>query len=100
MNGGGAGTASGTLTVRTALDRDHVLVEFGDTGPGVPPEIRDRIFEPFFTTKPVGEGTGLGLDISWRIVVTKHHGDLQVESAPGDTRFRVRLPLTAPQESP
>jgi len=86
---------NGTLTVRTALDRDHVLVEFGDTGPGIPPEITDRIFEPFFTTKPVGEGTGLGLDISWRIIVGKHHGDLTVESAPGDTRFRVRLPLTA-----
>ena len=86
---------TGTLTVRTGLDRDQVLVEFGDTGPGVPPEIRDRIFEPFFTTKPVGEGTGLGLDISWRIVVNKHHGDLSVESAPGDTRFRVRLPVTA-----
>jgi signal transduction histidine kinase len=62
----------------------------------VPPEIRDRIFEPFFTTKPVGEGTGLGLDISWRIIVNSHHGDLRVESVPGDTRFRVRLPLTAP----
>ena len=55
--------------------------------------IRSRIFEPFFTTKAVGEGTGLGLDISWRIVVDKHHGDLSVESVPGDTRFRVRLPL-------
>jgi signal transduction histidine kinase len=86
---------TGTLTVRTSLDRDHLLVEFGDTGPGVPPEIRPRIFEPFFTTKPVGEGTGLGLDISWRIVVNKHHGDLRVESVPGDTRFLVRLPLTA-----
>ena len=86
---------TGTLTVRTALDRDRVLVEFGDTGPGVPPEIRQRIFEPFFTTKPVGEGTGLGLDISWRIVVNKHHGDLRVESVPGDTRFRVWLPLAA-----
>jgi signal transduction histidine kinase len=63
----------------------------------VPEQIRDRIFEPFFTTKPVGEGTGLGLDISWRIVVNKHHGDLQVESVPGDTRFRVRLPLTEPE---
>ena len=86
---------TGTLTVRTSLDRDHLLVEFGDTGPGVPPEIRQRIFEPFFTTKPVGEGTGLGLDISWRIVVNKHHGDLRVESVPGDTRFLVRLPLAA-----
>jgi signal transduction histidine kinase len=88
----------GTLTVRTALDRDQLLVEIGDTGPGVPPEIRERIFEPFFTTKPVGEGTGLGLDISWRVVVNKHHGDLQVESVPGDTRFRVHLPLTAPAD--
>ena len=85
----------GTLTVRTALDHDRLLVEFRDTGPGVPQEIRDRIFDPFFTTKPVGEGTGLGLDISWRIVVNKHHGTLQVESEPGDTRFQVLLPLTA-----
>jgi len=88
---------TGVLTVRTGQDRDCVFVEFADTGPGVPPEIRDRIFEPFFTTKPVGEGTGLGLDISWRIVVNKHHGDIAVESVPGDTRFRVRLPIT-PQE--
>jgi signal transduction histidine kinase len=86
----------GTLTVRTARDGDRVLVEIGDTGPGVPPELRERIFEPFFTTKPVGEGTGLGLDISWRIVVNRHHGDLRVSSAPGDTRFQVRLPVTAP----
>jgi signal transduction histidine kinase len=86
---------SGTLTIRTAADQDKVLVEFGDTGPGVPEAVRGRIFEPFFTTKPVGEGTGLGLDISWRIVVTRHHGDLRVESAPGDTRFQVRLPIAA-----
>jgi len=85
---------SGVLTVRTGMDRGQVFVEFGDTGPGVPPEIKNRIFEPFFTTKPVGEGTGLGLDISWRIVVNKHHGDLSLESEPGDTRFRVRLPVT------
>jgi signal transduction histidine kinase len=87
---------SGTLTIRTARDDDQVLVEIGDTGPGVPAEIQSRIFEPFFTTKPVGEGTGLGLDISWRIVVNKHHGDLRVESAPGDTQFQVRLPITPP----
>ncbi|UXX96906.1 ATP-binding protein [Streptomyces sp. AD2-2] len=95
---------TGTLTVRTALERDQLMVEFRDTGPGVPQEIRGRIFDPFFTTKPVGEGTGLGLDISWRIVVNKHHGTLQVESVPGDTRFQVLLPLTAgdnetPEES-
>ncbi|NUQ98964.1 MAG: cyclic nucleotide-binding domain-containing protein [Streptomyces sp.] len=87
--------AEGTLTVRTALEHDRLLVEFRDTGPGVPQEIRGRIFDPFFTTKPVGEGTGLGLDISWRIVVNKHHGTLQVESEPGDTRFQVLLPLTS-----
>ncbi len=87
---------TGVLTVRTGTDRDQVVVDICDTGPGVPPEIRDRIFEPFFTTKPVGQGTGLGLDIAWRIVVNKHHGDVQVESVPGDTRFRVRLPVTEP----
>jgi signal transduction histidine kinase len=90
---------SGTLTIRTARDDGSVLVEIGDTGPGIPADIRKRIFEPFFTTKPVGEGTGLGLDISWRIVVNKHHGDLRVESEPGDTRFQVRLPLTSPGNS-
>jgi signal transduction histidine kinase len=89
-------SGSGTLTITTGRDRDMALIEFADTGPGVPDELRERIFEPFFTTKPVGQGTGLGLDISSRIVVTRHHGDLRMESKPGDTRFQVRLPLTAP----
>jgi signal transduction histidine kinase len=88
----------GTLTVRTSSDGECLTVEIGDSGPGIPPEIQGRIFEQFFTTKPVGEGTGLGLDISWRIVVNKHHGDLTVISVPGDTRFRVRLPLAGPEE--
>ena len=83
----------GTLSVRTSLDRDCILVEIGDTGSGIPADIVGRIFEPFFTTKAVGEGTGLGLDISWRIIVTKHHGDIAVESEPGSTWFRVWLPL-------
>jgi signal transduction histidine kinase len=87
----------GTLTIRTAAENGQLLVEIGDTGPGIPADVKDRIFEPFFTTKPVGEGTGLGLDISWRIVVNRHHGDLRVESVPGDTRFRVRLPFASPQ---
>jgi signal transduction histidine kinase len=87
----------GTLTVRTARDGEFALVEIGDTGPGVPSEDARRIFEPFFTTKPVGQGTGLGLDVSWRVVVNRHHGDLQLHSRPGDTRFQVRLPL---QETP
>jgi signal transduction histidine kinase len=85
---------AGTLTVRTALDGERVLVEIGDSGPGIPPEVRQRIFEPFFTTKGVGKGTGLGLDVSYRVIVSRHHGDIAVESQPGDTRFQVRLPLT------
>jgi signal transduction histidine kinase len=86
---------TGTLTIRAAREEDCILVEIGDTGPGIPAAIQKRIYEPFFTTKPVGEGTGLGLDIAWRIVVNKHHGDLRVESVPGDTRFQVRLPIEA-----
>ena len=90
----------GTLTVTTRRADDRLEVEIADTGPGIPPEIVDRVFEPFFTTKPVGSGTGLGLDIAWRIVVTKHHGDLAVRSQPGDTRFVVRLPLGGPPGTP
>jgi signal transduction histidine kinase len=86
----------GTLTIRTARDADRVLVEVGDDGPGIPPELQRRVFEPFVTTKDVGKGTGLGLDISYRIVVRRHHGDLSVTSSPGDTRFQVRLPLRPP----
>lgn len=84
---------TGTLTVTTSRIDDTLVVEIADTGPGIPDDVRPRVFEPFFSTKPVGKGTGLGLDISWRIVVKKHHGDLTVDSHPGDTRFRVRLPL-------
>jgi signal transduction histidine kinase len=83
----------GTLRIRTALEDDCVLVEIGDSGSGIPPELRDKIFEPFFTTKPVGEGTGLGLDICYRVITQRHGGDLRVVSVPGDTRFQVRLPL-------
>jgi signal transduction histidine kinase len=90
----------GRLTVRTAKDGDCALVEIGDTGPGIPEELRRRVFEPFFTTKPVGQGTGLGLDVSWRIVTNRHGGDLRVVSQPGDTRFQVRLPLTEPAQVP
>lgn len=86
----------GTLTLRTARDGEQLLVEIGDTGPGIPDDMHQQIFEPFFTTKPVGEGTGLGLDVSWRIVVNRHGGSLRVISEPGDTRFQVRLPLTEP----
>ncbi|MDG4768614.1 ATP-binding protein [Solwaraspora sp. WMMD406] len=91
----GFDTSPGVLTVRTGRLDDHLSVEIVDTGPGIPAEVRPRIFEPFFTTKPIGEGTGLGLDISYRIVVKKHGGDIRVESGPGRTTFRVLLPLTA-----
>ena len=87
---------TGTLTVRTMREGDFVRVEICDDGPGIPDDIIDRIFTPFFTTKPFGEGTGLGLDLAWRIVVEKHHGNLRVESRPGDTRFIVLLPVVAP----
>jgi signal transduction histidine kinase len=88
----GAMKGEGTLTLRTWRVDDQIRVEVGDTGPGIPADIKPRIFEPFFTTKPVGEGTGLGLDISWKIVVERHQGDLRVESEPGNTRFEVCLP--------
>ncbi|OXM64471.1 ATP-binding protein [Amycolatopsis vastitatis] len=88
----GAMKGEGTLTLRTWGQNDQVRVAIGDTGPGIPEEIKPRIFEPFFTTKPVGEGTGLGLDISWKIVVERHQGDLRVESEPGNTRFEICLP--------
>ena len=86
----------GTLTVRTVREDGWVLVEICDTGAGIPVEMQQKIFEPFFTTKPVGEGTGLGLDISYRVIAQRHGGDLRVVSHPGDTRFQVRLPLTEP----
>ena len=88
----------GTLSVRTTRDGDDMVrIEIGDDGPGIPDDIVDRIFTPFFTTKPFGQGTGLGLDLAWRIVVKKHHGNLRVESKPGDTRFIILLPLQAPE---
>jgi signal transduction histidine kinase len=90
----------GTLTIRTAPDGDYALVEVIDTGPGVPDELRRRVFEPFFTTKGVGRGTGLGLDVSWRVVAKRHGGDMRVLSEPGDTHFQVRLPLHAPADLP
>ncbi len=82
----------GELRVRTYRDEGCVVVEIGDNGPGISPEVQPHIFEPFFTTKGVGEGTGLGLDTVQRIV-KKHRGNIQVSSKPGDTRFQVWLPL-------
>jgi signal transduction histidine kinase len=84
---------SGTITIATRRDGDCAIVEIGDDGPGIPEDVRDRIFEPFFTTKAVGEGTGLGLDTARRIVEERHRGSIIVDSEPGRTVFRVRLPV-------
>ena len=83
----------GTLRVSTRPDENGVVVEIADTGHGMPVEVQAHAFEPFFTTKDVGEGTGLGLDISRRIVVDRHGGEITIESQPGETVLRVRLPL-------
>jgi signal transduction histidine kinase len=71
-----------------------ICVEVRDNGPGIPQALQERVFEPFFTTKPPGQGAGLGLDITRRIIGDLHGGELTVDSRPGDTRFIVRLPLT------
>jgi signal transduction histidine kinase len=84
---------SGTLRVSTRRDGDAVVVEVADTGQGMPPEVVERAFEAFYTTKPVGKGTGLGLDIARRIVVDRHGGVIEVDSEPGRTVLRVRLPI-------
>jgi len=83
----------GTLRVSTRLDGDRVVVEFADTGAGMPPEVQARAFDPFFTTKDVGKGTGLGLDISRRIIVERHDGEMTIASRPGATVMSVRLPI-------
>jgi signal transduction histidine kinase len=83
----------GEITLKTYSEDHHVVVEIVDNGPGIPQEIRSRIFEPFFTTKPPGKGTGLGLHISHDIVANRHHGQLLVESKPGETRFKIILPM-------
>jgi signal transduction histidine kinase len=83
----------GELRISISREGDYLVVRVIDDGAGIPPEVLPRIFDPFFTTKPVGEGTGLGLDISQRIV-TQHRGQLTVDSRPGRTELAVRLPLT------
>jgi signal transduction histidine kinase/predicted CoA-binding protein len=86
---------SAEIKIGTRREGDFVVVDIRDNGPGIPPEIQERIFEAFFTTKPPGKGTGLGLDISYRIVVQRHRGDLRVSSRPGETTFTVKLPIDA-----
>ena len=90
----------GKICVGTSFDHDQVVVEIVDNGPGIPPEVQAHLFEPFFTTKSVGTGTGLGLVISNRIIANRHGGEIEFESKPGETRFRVRLPLKASPPQP
>ncbi|MFI6731664.1 ATP-binding protein [Nonomuraea sp. NPDC050451] len=83
----------GDLTISTRREGDHAVVEFRDTGHGIPAEALPMVFQPFFTTKDLGKGTGLGLHVSMDIVAQRHGGSMEVDSRPGDTRFVVRLPL-------
>jgi signal transduction histidine kinase len=89
----GALGSSGTITVRTFRDEERLAIEVEDDGPGIPADVRPRIFEPFFTTKQVGDGTGLGLDVVRRIVTGRCGGEIDVRSTPGQTVFRVRIPV-------
>jgi signal transduction histidine kinase len=84
---------AGTLRIATRADGDDVVVEIGDTGPGMSPQVAARAFEAFYTTKDVGKGTGLGLDIAQRIVVERHDGTITIDSRPGKTVLRVRIPV-------
>lgn len=83
----------GEISLRTYAEDNHVIIEITDNGPGIPDEIQSRIYEPFFTTKAPGSGTGLGLHISHDIIANRHRGQLLVESRPGETKFRVILPM-------
>jgi signal transduction histidine kinase len=83
----------GEIKIKTYEEDHRVIVEFTDNGPGIPKDIQPRIFEPFFTTKAPGHGTGLGLHISHDIIANRHHGQLMVESKPGETKFKVILPI-------
>jgi signal transduction histidine kinase len=83
----------GKLTITTRREGDQIMVIIADNGPGIPTDILSHVFEPFFTTKDVGEGTGLGLDIVRNIIVNEHQGDVQVTSRPGNTQFRISLPI-------
>jgi signal transduction histidine kinase/predicted CoA-binding protein len=82
----------GEIIITTHHDDDWVFVEIGDNGPGIPDDVKEKIFSPFFTTKAVGKGTGLGLNISYKII-EKHAGEIKVYSKPGKTRFHISLPV-------
>jgi signal transduction histidine kinase/predicted CoA-binding protein len=84
---------NGELEICTRREGEWIVIEITDDGPGIPADIQPRIFDPFFTTKPPGKGTGLGLNITYNIVVYRHAGDIRVFSRPGHTTFQVRLPI-------
>ncbi|HEX6385890.1 MAG TPA: CoA-binding protein [Anaerolineae bacterium] len=84
---------AGVITIRTRAEEEWVIVEVEDNGPGIPPAAQTKIFDPFFTTKPPGKGSGLGLNITYNIVVQKHRGDIKVFSEPGKTCFEIKLPI-------
>ena len=88
---------AGTLGIATRADGDDIVVEISDDGPGMPPQVVARAFEAFYTTKDVGKGTGLGLDIARRIVVERHGGTISIDSRPGKTVLRVRVPVRPPE---
>lgn len=90
----------GQLTLRTSQAGERVLVEIIDNGPGIPSEIQPYIFDQFFTTKATDSGTGLGLPISYRVVVDQHRGQIQVNSKPGSTCFQIYLPMDLTESSP
>ena len=81
----------------TRAEEGNVVIEVRDTGPGMPPQVAARAFEAFYTTKDAGKGTGLGLDIARRIVVERHGGTITIDSRPGETTLRVRIPIRPPR---
>jgi signal transduction histidine kinase len=87
---------AGTLRVASRAEGGDVVVEVGDTGPGMPPQVAARAFEAFYTTKEAGQGIGLGLDIAQRIVVERHGGTISIDSRPGETVLCVRIPVRPP----
>ena len=90
--------SSGALELRAYQEGDWVVVEVADNGPGIPVDAQEKIFDQFYTTKAPGEGTGLGLNISYGIIVEKHGGQISVSSKPGATCFTVKLPIS--EQSP
>ncbi|MDD3268283.1 MAG: ATP-binding protein, partial [Syntrophomonadaceae bacterium] len=89
----------GSITIETYQEGDYIKIKINDNGVGIPSSIIHRIYDHFFTTKEVGQGTGQGLAIAHDIIVTKHQGNIQVESKEGEgTLFTINLPLSSPQK--